>query len=332
MTNSNQMSQIYLKFGRAGFNLAYIRKLLPDWWDDRLAETPSGRQYANLHLARMFCILPDSLKDGSDGVCFNFGGNHKYKHRQDFDANDLDVATAIAYSAAGIVSSNFKTPFDPSVNLSAEAIRKQILFDNPWVSLENLVSYCHSVGIPVIHLKNFPQGSKKMAGLALMSHGRPVIVLTQPQKFGYMLFDLAHELGHIAMGHLNAENGQCHVDAKIENASTDTIEKEANEFAFEVISGQKSLRIGPTAGQLNTSGLARAAHIYGSDNHIDPTHIALNYGFAQRRWPVAVGAVKILCEDKKPDQDFIREMLKAGLDLDNIQEDDLNVLEKLIGE
>ncbi|MCV5275516.1 ImmA/IrrE family metallo-endopeptidase, partial [Escherichia coli] len=83
----------------------------------------------------------------------------------------------------------------------------------------------------------------KMAGLALMRHGRPVIVLTQPQKYGYMLLDLAHELGHIARGHLNAENGQCHIDAKIENASTDNIEKEANEFAFQVISGQKSLRI-----------------------------------------------------------------------------------------
>ncbi|STH97389.1 Domain of uncharacterised function (DUF955) [Citrobacter braakii] len=332
MTNHNQMSQIYSKFGRAGFNLAYIRKLLPEWWDERLAETPSGRQYACLHLARMFSILPDSLKDDSDGICFNFGGNHKYKHRQNVAENDLDIATAVAYTAAGIAASNFKVPYDADAVLDPLAIRSQILAKESWVSLSSLVSYCHSIGIPVVYLKSFPQAAKKMAGLALMSNGRPVIVLTQPQKYGYMLFDLAHELGHIARGHLNAENGQCHVDAKIENASTDNVEKEANEFAFQIVSGQKSLRIGPTAGGLNAANLARAAYRYGSDHHIDPTHIALNYGFAQNRWGAAVSAVKLLCEGKASDQDFVRAMMKSGMDLDNIREDDLKVLENLIGE
>ncbi len=332
MTNTNQMSQIYSKFGRAGFNLAYIRKLLPDWWDERLADTPSGRQYASLHLARMFSILPDSLKDGSEGICFNFGGNHKYKHRQNLAAYELDIATAVAYTAADIAASNFKVPHIANVALDPLAIRSQILSKEPWVSLCSLVSFCHSVGIPVVYLKSFPQAAKKMAGLALMSHGRPVIVLTQPQKHGYMLFDLAHELGHIAKGHLNAENGQCHVDAKIENASTDEIEKEANEFAFQVISGQKSLRIVPTAGGLNGENLARAAHNFGSNNHIDPTHIALNYGFAQKRWAVAVSAVKLLCEGSVPDQDLVKTMMKSGMDLENIHEDNLKVLENLIGE
>ncbi|CAB5542446.1 TPA: ImmA/IrrE family metallo-endopeptidase [Klebsiella pneumoniae] len=332
MTNHNQMSQIYSKFGRAGFNLSYIRRLLPDWWDEKLADTPSGRQYACLHLARMFSILPDSLKDGSEGVCFNFGGNHKYKHRQNVAENDLYIATAVAYTAAGIVASNFKVPYDASAVLDPLAIRAQILTKESWVSLDSLVTYCHSIGIPVVYLKCFPQAAKKMAGLALMSHGRPVIVLTQPQKYGYMLFDLAHELGHIARGHLNAENGQCHIDAKIENASTDNVEKEANEFAFQVISGQKSLRIVPTAGRLNGPGLARAAQKFGSDNHIDPTHIALNYGFAQNCWGAAVNAVKSLCAGEDSDQDFVRAMMKSGMDLENIHEDDLKVLENLIGE
>lgn len=332
MTNSNQMSQIYSKVSRAGFNLAYIRKLLPEWWDDRLADTPSGRQYARLHLARMLSILPESLKDGSEDICFNFGGNHKYKHRQGVTVDELDVATAVAYSAAGIVASNFKTSYNPSIQLNAEDIRAQILTNDPWVSLDNLISFCHSIGIPVIFLKSFPMGSKKMAGLALKSKGRPVIVLTQPREYGFMLFDLAHELGHIAKGHLNEENGQCHVDAKIEKATTDATELEANEFAFEVLSGQKALRIGPTRRGLNTLELARAASAYGTQNRIDPTHIALNYGFAQKRFPVAVGAVKLLCDGKISDQDFVRTMMKDGLDLENIQEDDLKVLENLIGE
>lgn len=332
MTNNNQMSQIYTKFGQAGFNRSYISKLLPDWWDDRLAETPSGRQYASLHLARMFCILPDSLKDGSDGICFNFGGNHKFKHRQNLVANDLDIATAIAYSAAGIVTKNFKVPYNIHVEFDPDVIRSQILSNEPWVSLENLLSFCQSIGIPVIYLKNFPKSAKKMAGLALMSNGRPVIVLTQTQKYGYMLFDLAHELGHIVKGHLNAANGQCHIDAKIENAPTDRVEQEANEFAFQIISGQKSLRIGPKTRALNAASLARASYQYGSENRIDPTHIALNYGFAQNRWGAAINAVKALCDGKDSDQNTVRAMMKNGMDLESIHEDELKVLENLIGE
>ncbi|WP_336844542.1 ImmA/IrrE family metallo-endopeptidase [Providencia rettgeri] len=331
MTNK-PMSHLYERVSSAGFNLSYVKKLLPEWWDEKLAETPSGRQYACLHLARMFSITPDSLKDSSEGVCFNFGGNHKFKHRQNIDENDLDVATAVAYTAAGIVASNFKVPYDSKAVLDPLAIRAQILTKETWVSLDSLVSYCHSIGIPVVYLKSFPKAAKKMAGLALISHGRPVIVLTQPQKYGYMLFDLAHELGHIARGHLNAGNGQCHVDVKIENASTDDIEKEANEFAFQVISGQKSLRIVPTAGLLRGPALARAAQQYGSDNHIDPTHIALNYGFAQNCWGAAVNAVKSLRAGKLPDQDLVRTMMKSEMDLENINEDDLKVLENLIGE
>ncbi|HGY2835146.1 TPA: ImmA/IrrE family metallo-endopeptidase [Morganella morganii] len=331
MTNK-PMSHLYERVGSAGFNLSYIKKLLPEWWDEKLAETPSGRQYACLHLARMFNIIPDSLKDGSDGVCFNFGGNHKYKHRQNIAENDLDIATAVAYTAAGIVASNFKTPYDSSTVLDPLEIRSQILAKEAWVSLNSLVSYCHSIGIPVVYLKSFPRAAKKMAGLALMSHGRPVIVLTQPKKHGYMLFDLAHELGHIARGHLNAENGQCHVDAKIENASTDHLESEANEFAFQVISGQKYLRIVPTAGRLDGYNLAKASEQYGRENNIDPTHIALNYGFAQNCWGAAVNAVKFLCTGKDSDQDFVKAMMKNAMDLENTNEDDLKVLENLIGE
>ena len=84
--------------------------------------------------------------------------------------------------------------------------------------------------------------------------------------------------------------------------------------------------------RLNGPGLARAAQKFGSDNHIDPTHIALNYGFAQNCWGVAVNAVKSLCAGEDSDQDFVRAMMKSGMDLENIHEDDLKVLENLIGE
>ena len=329
---TNQMRHIYNKFVHAGINASYIRKMLPEWWDDRLAETPSGRQYASLHLARMFNILPDSLKDGSDSVCFNFGGNHKYKHRQNVAVDDLDVATAIAYSAARIVSSNFNNHYSADISLNAGHVREYLMKSSPWVSLSNLVGFCHSIGIPVIFLKNFPQGAKKMAGLALMSGGRPVIVLTQPKKYGYMLFDLAHELGHIALGHLNEENGHRHVDEKIESDSTNDIEKEANEYAFEILSGQKQLNIVPTNGFLIAENLAIKSIEFGKGKGIDPTHVALNYGHGLGHWGVAVNAVKHICKDTPTDQDFLRAMMRTAINPESVDEDDLCFLEGLIKE
>jgi hypothetical protein len=40
----------------------------------------------------------------------------------------------------------------------------------------------------------------------------------------------------------------------------------------------------------------------------------------------------MLCAGEESDQDFVRAMMKSGMDLDNIHEDDLKVLENLIGE
>jgi hypothetical protein len=37
MTIQKPMSRIYQKISNAGFNQAFINKLLPEWWDERLA-------------------------------------------------------------------------------------------------------------------------------------------------------------------------------------------------------------------------------------------------------------------------------------------------------
>ncbi|HGG8808201.1 TPA: ImmA/IrrE family metallo-endopeptidase [Enterobacter hormaechei subsp. hoffmannii] len=330
MTNK-PMSRIYDKISKAGFNTAFINKLLPSWWDDGLADTPSGRQYASLHLARVFSLSPESLKDSSDAACFNLGGNHRFKHRVNLGEEDLNVATAVAYSAARIVAENFRIPFNQDLKLSWQTIRQDLLKAKCWVDLPTLVQFCHSVGIPVVYIKNFPKGAAKMAGLALSISGRPVIVLSQVKTHGYMLFDLAHELGHIAMGHLNDQNGGVHVDRKIEAQSTDNLEVEANRFAFGLVGGKETLRIAPTRGYLTGPRLADAALSYGKEHGIEPTHVALNYGHNLGHWGVAVNAVKIICSGQPSDQIVVNKLMMSALDEETINEDDLEILTALCG-
>ncbi|MCS2172343.1 ImmA/IrrE family metallo-endopeptidase [Scandinavium sp. TWS1a] len=323
------MSRIYEKISKAGFNSAFINKVLPAWWDDSLADTPSGKQYASLHLARVFSLSPESLKDGAEQACFNLGGNHRFKHRVNLGEEDLNVATAVAYSAARIAAENFKTPYNSSANLSWQHIRQQLLAHEKWVTLPSLIQFCHSVGIPVVFLKNFPARASKMAGLALRVAGRPVIVLTQVKPHGFMLFDLAHELGHIALGHLNDDNGGVFVDRKIEAGATNAVEAEANRFAFGVIGGREDLRIEPTRGFLTGPKLATAAQHYAEKHAIDPTHIALNYGHNLGHWGVAINALKIICAGQPTDQVLVRKLMMEGIDQDTINDDDLELLTTL---
>lgn len=325
------MSHLYEKVKSAGFTLPYIKKLLPDWWDDALANSPSGKQFASLFLSKRFSICYDSFKDDSAQVMFNLGGNHKYKHRVNASESDLNVATAIAYSAARVAAENFKIPYNDTVNLDWHVVRDNILKSNPWVSLPLLIEFCHSIGIPVVFIKNFPPKCKKMAGVALQISGRPVIVLTQAQKYGYMLFDLAHELGHIAKGHLNESNGCVFVDRKIDSQATDELEAEANRYAFGILSGKETLRISSDY-NLKARQLADAARLYGSENHTDPTHVALNYAYMKGHWGVATDALKTICSNEPTDQNVAIKYLMESIDCDAINDDDLELIKKLCGE
>ncbi|EKM0566682.1 ImmA/IrrE family metallo-endopeptidase [Citrobacter freundii] len=331
MTIQKPMSRIYEKISNAGFNQAYIKTLLPEWWDDSLAETPAGKQYASLHLARIFSLAPESLKDDSGSVSFCFDGHHRFKHRVDLGEDDLTVATAIAYSAARIASSNFGIDYDPDVDLDWTSVRAQLLKTSPYVTLPALVRFCHMSGIPVVYIKNFPQKACKMAGMALMCAGRPVIILTQAKKYGFMLFDLAHELGHIAKGHLKASAEGVFVDRKIDSGATADLEGEANSYAFGLMAGKESLRIVPKGRYLTAERLARAAKAYGEENSIDPTHVVLNYGFSLQHWGVATNALKYLCKGNPVDQEIVQRLLMEDIDLDSINDDDLELLTALCG-
>ncbi|EGT4448148.1 ImmA/IrrE family metallo-endopeptidase [Cronobacter malonaticus] len=330
MTNK-PMSRIYEKISKAGFNYAFISKVLPAWWDDSLADTPSGKQYASLHLARVFSLSPESLKDSSESASFSLGGNHRFKHRVNLGEEDLNVATAVAYSAARIAAENFKIPYAAHADLSWQTIREKLLQDKKWVDLSSLIGFCHSVGIPIVYIKNFPTGAAKMAGLALIVSNRPVIVLSQVKTHGFMLFDLAHELGHIAKGHLNDQNGGVHVDRKIEAQSTDDLEAEANRYAFGLIGGKESLSIAPTRGYLTGPRLAEAALAYGGKHGIEPTHVALNYGHNLGHWGVAVNAVKSICAGQPTDQSVVKQLMMDAIDNENINDDDLELLKTLCG-
>jgi hypothetical protein len=233
----NPMQPLYDKLAEVGFKKKLVQQLLPDWWDDKIASTPSGYQSAAMRLAKLFSLRYSSLTDNGAAE-FALAGRC-FKRQVNIDIGSLDQASALASLAARLTIRSLEGDFVPPPP-SGASIRESILHRGlRWVDFKALVDYCWGIGIPVIHCPNLP--APKMQGLAHELEDRPSIVLTSGRKYGYLVFDLAHELGHIALGHVR--NTGWVLDEKINTAHVDSaagqldIEAEANKFAIELLTG-----------------------------------------------------------------------------------------------
>lgn len=326
---TNPITGVYTKLRTTGYSRAYVDSLLPDWWDDAIAANPSGLQQASLVLGKLLGVRPESLWAEQSEVALSTPPGRKFKRRVNTQAEALDVACAVAYAAARIALRGYIPEFRPDLLIDSAPLREQLTNASQWVGLEDLLGYCNTVGIPVIHLTHFPKGMKKMAGLAFEIDGRPVIVITQSKKHGYYLFDLAHELGHITLGHV--AGNACIVDQKIDQESDDEDERAANRFALELLTGDPDCRITPVGRNLTGPELATAAERFGSKHKVDPQHVILNYGYATNHWGPANIALSFFAGKRASDQALTRESLFSNIDAESLGEDDLAALRTYCG-
>ncbi len=326
MTVANpQMKRLYSKLQTVGYNPKYIKSLLPDWWDNEIAETPAGLQQASLILGQTFGIRAEALWAENAEPALNLPQGICFKRRENIVADDLNVACAIARSLARIVLKVFPAKQRPDFYPDASELRKQLLIGKKWITFQDVLTYCLDLGIPVIHLHHLPKKAKKMEGLAFEQSGRPVIVLAQNHPHGYALFDLAHELGHITLGHVTAEHSI--VDQKIDPEADDEDERAANRFALKLLTDNPECKIVPTGRNLNGDELATEAIHYGEKNQIDPLHIVLNYGYSKKHWGAANAAINQIAKNAPIDQEILRAALLQSLELDDLNEDELALLQ-----
>lgn len=324
------MKSLYGKLRLVGYTPKYIQSLLPDWWDDQIATTPAGYQEASLRLGRLFGVLPSSLRDSSVQPVLRVPEGRRFKRQTGHQEQQLDLACALAMSAASLVL-RCLPPQERRAPLPDAAEMRQILLAKaPYINFLTLLDYVWQLGIPVVFLEHLPTKAKKMAGLAFEHQGTPVIVLTSGRLHGHLVFDLAHELAHIVLGHVSKD--RCVVDQEIDERTDDPDERAANRFALELLTGDPECKIVPSGGLLNAQQLAAAAIRYGEKHQIDPLHVALNYGYSQQHWPVANGAVKIIAADTPPDQDILRQKLITQLHAHDVDEDDFAAILRLSGE
>ncbi|QCG86770.1 ImmA/IrrE family metallo-endopeptidase [Azospirillum sp. TSH100] len=330
--SNSPLSRLKREFAAVGLKATDVLKSLPDWWKDALAH-PSG-----IYEVRGFVAKHYGLAIGPGGelqtrslpsACF--------KTRTGADVSVVAPARALATAVAHIVA-NAAVPPWAGVLPSAAELREAFIARSgkPWVGIDELLSACWERGVPVVYVPKLPVSQPKMDGMVTMCGDRPVIVVTKKVSHpAWMLFILAHEMGHLALGHLDTSAGGTIVDESIseDDAFADGQEHEANRYALRLLTGN-----GHQALKLNhlmaADALANAARMYGRQHGIDPGHVILNAVRNTKRdgkslWPLGNAALGRLTSGGSDPAVSCRGALRCHVDLDSLSDDSLDFLERL---
>jgi hypothetical protein len=316
-----------------GLDRAFVRSaILPEWWEDEVASNPVAYSEALMFVARHAGVDMKSLRDPSQPLSVRLPSGPRYKRKSGTELHELAVASAIATRVAATVALGI--PGAPSaVPSGADEIREAILDTGAdWVGLDELVDYCWNHGIPVVHVSLWPRGVKRPYGLIAMVDGRPVIVLCKNQKSpAWLLFLLAHELGHLCLGHLDPSG--VFLDEHFNEDSPDAEEQQADRFAVELLTGHPDFRVIARDRWPSARLLAVYADQEGRKEGISPGHLILNYshsmgGSTGAFFAVANAALKII-EKSTDGRRIIADKMASAMEWSELPEDAADFVMKM---
>ncbi len=303
-----------------------LSKLVPEWWNESLNASPGISQQVILGLAKFANLDLNTVVNPQADLKFN-DSIRRYKHASNKSVEQLQAATAVVHGIAKIAATVVNTEFNGIP--SAQAIRQSILREGkPWVDFPALLEFSWSMGIPVLYMPEIP-AERKMDAVAIKVSERPVIALTKKHKHASaLLFSLAHELGHIAHGHL--ENDSLWIDEKInEDDVENPQEQQANQFAIELLSGRPDAAF-HSKGRVTAKVLAAESLRIAKEQHVDPGHVALNYAKTMEKkglncFAVSSSALNILDPELNWPETVSRIFIQH-VDEDKVSEDKFEIL------
>ncbi|KKL72795.1 hypothetical protein LCGC14_2081340 [marine sediment metagenome] len=290
------MADIYERLKSIGFNRNFVLDaILPEWWEDDMAMVPANRAMAEVAIARHLSLKVADLRKGSRKLRPLSVHNVRLKHRKGIEREDVLPTMVIHRRVARLASTRLVNVPEYAGPVTAKQARSEILRTCPCVDLSSLLAFCWNRGVSVIHAHHVPASRKGLEGMALFVERRPIVVVgSKRDSPPWLVFTLAHELAHILKGHVGV-GGKPLADSRIELGDNDHDEKEANEYACELLTGQKQLAFQPEYG-LTGAKLADAARAYGREHGISPGVVALIYGWSAARWGPAQLALQRLHE------------------------------------
>jgi hypothetical protein len=288
------MKDIYQRLGKVGFDAAFVRgHVLPDWWNDSLGNNPANRAIAEMSISRMLGVAIKDLHDPKGQLHLPAFNNFRLKRTKGTAPSDLVPALLLATQSAKAVVHALPQLPEFTGTRSAVEVRAEILTSRAFVDLEALLDFAWRSGIVVLHLSQLPKYAKKFSGMALFCNQRPVIVLGSGRESpSWVAYHLAHELGHVLLGHVTAES-QPLVDSNLDKADQAEDEIAADRYACEFLTGIPDPGAKPIYG-LSAPLLVAKAREMAQQYRVDPGVIALVYGRNAGRMPAAQNALKLM--------------------------------------
>jgi len=328
MTTEYNIKSIYKTLTSYGIDENFVRNiLLPEWWDDEIASSKVGYLQAISIIAKNLGADAADFIYATETITLKRSLGIKYKTAKNISFGDKDIwPQSLALRVSELIEQTYTNDITGLPNESLE-IRSQIIERYNSITLNNVLEFLWSSGIPVLHVSEFPKSTKKMDGMAVNYKGRPIIILSKNRKHdAWLLFILAHELGHIVKGHINKLDSVIY-DSDIEIEEQDNEEKEANNFALELLIGDSQPNIIKKEIKLAFE-LVNIARPIGNKLNIDPGIIILNYAYRQRKYALSEQALKIL----SPHADAIsvvKSKMQEYLKLENLSEENRDYFVKL---
>ena len=318
-----------------GLSESAIRAVWPRWWSDAADASASAQAELAFSVARRFGLDPVSLLGREDEPRFLWREEARFKHLS--NQGELELAGITSFGRAVALALVAAGP-DSKVSgerPSARDLREEVLASGrPYVDLLDLLNVCWAVGTPVAHLRVFPWPQKRMAAMAVAIGERWAILLAKDAVHPPAIaFYLAHEIGHLALGHVGAD--RIIVDLEGPEATVgcvdDDEEIQADRFALELLTGHPEPTVVVTGEQPNAARLATAALERSAELQIEPGMIAQVYGYSTGAWQIATGALKVIYEEEKPVWQEVNAVALRELRLDLLPDDTAEFVSVVVG-
>ena len=177
---------------------------------------------------------------------FIWRGEAKFKNLG--EATEAEAVVLTSFSAAFgnilVAATLTSQQVDGSPTLTAAELREVLLANFEIVTLDALLTFVWSVGIPVVQMKLFPLRRKRMQATTVRVRERFAILVGRESKFqAQIAYVIAHEIGHLMLGHLQAVTALLEMSDPLKIESSDEEEQAADRFALELLTGHPDIQV-----------------------------------------------------------------------------------------
>lgn len=314
---------------QAGLSKHAIDAAWPEWWSDAGEESASARSELRFALARRLGLSPRALL--GERVEFTWRHDAKFKHLS-AETEEQQALLASFGTALGRLLLRATPLSTATLDREPLALRNAVLQSKPFVDLESLVALCWGIGLPLIQLRVFPLSAKSMHAMVTAWNDRHAVLIGFDANYpARAAFTLAHEIGHIALGHVGAGTSIVDLDEVGRPDETDEQEREADRFALTLLTGSPEPEITTSLEKYNATSLAAAVVDQGPPLGIEPGTLALCVAYRTGEWAKAMRALSQIYGGPMEVWRYLNAIADSQIDWDELGDEPADYLKRVMG-